>query len=87
MSVYVDEPKWPFRGQLYCHMLADTTTELQAMASRIGLKAAWIQKPGTPMEHYDLAPSVRAKAVAAGAQEITWRQCGEMMRQRKAGHR
>lgn len=73
MSVYVDESRWPFRGQLYCHMTADTLDELHAMADRIGLRRSWFQdKPRFP--HYDLSPSMRVRAVAAGATEVTTRQ-------------
>ena len=30
--VYVDNPIWPYRGMLMCHMIADTPEELHAMA-------------------------------------------------------
>jgi hypothetical protein len=51
-------------------MLADTTAELLDMADRIGVARKWIQKPGTYREHFDIALSKRAQAVAAGAVEI-----------------
>jgi cytoplasmic iron level regulating protein YaaA (DUF328/UPF0246 family) len=38
MSVYVDMAIFPFRGQMYCHMMADTLDELHIMADNIGLK-------------------------------------------------
>lgn len=74
MSVYVDESKWPFRGQLYCHMIADTHDELLAFAMQIGLNVHWIQKAGNHQEHFDLAPSKRAAAVRHGAIEISGRE-------------
>lgn len=49
-------------GHRWCHMIADTTDELHALASRIGLKRAWFQG-----DHYDLTPGRRAAALAAGA--------------------
>lgn len=81
MGIYVDEPKWLFRGQLYCHMIADTDDELEAMARRLGLRHDWRQEPkrGQAMAHYDLAPSKRALAVQCGAQEVTGRQLARMM--------
>lgn len=79
MAVYVDESVWPFRGQLYCHMLADTIEELHAMADKIGMKRAWFQSPPkirTP--HYDIAPSRRALAVKYGAIEVDKYQMNEI---------
>ena len=38
MSVYVDDPIWPFRGMMMCHMIADTPDELHAMADKIGMQ-------------------------------------------------
>ncbi len=85
MAVYVDDMRAPFRRMIMCHMIADTTDELNAMADRIGVSRRWIQKPGTPNEHYDICLSARAKAVAAGAIEITWRETGQRtMAKRKA---
>ena len=74
MTVYVDEPIYPFRGQDYCHMFTDgDISELHAMADAIGLKRAWFQnKPRFP--HYDVAPSKRRMAVGFGAREITSRE-------------
>ena len=82
MSVYVDDAfiqasvpngsrthtsKW-------CHMTADTTEELVTFAKRIGLRPSWIQKEGTPYEHFDVTMPKRRAAVKAGAIEITWRE-------------
>lgn len=76
MSVYVDEIKaYPtgaikpgarHAGHNWCHMWADTSDELHAMATKIGLKRAWFQDGGS-LPHYDLVPSKRAEAVANGA--------------------
>nr|WP_244556788.1 DUF4031 domain-containing protein [Fulvimarina manganoxydans] len=68
-------------------MLADTTDELIAMADRIGVARKWLQNAGTAHEHFDIALSKRALAVAAGAQEITWREAGKMIRERRIGDR
>lgn len=76
MTVYVDDMRAPFGRLVMCHMLADTTEELHAMADRIGVARKWVQREGARMEHYDIALSKRALAVAAGAQEITRKQAG-----------
>lgn len=74
MSVYVDDMRAPYKGMLMCHMIADTSAELVAMADRIGVKRKWIQHPGTPKEHFDICLAKRAQAVAAGARELTERE-------------
>lgn len=61
-----------------CHMIADTTEELLAMATKIGVAHKWIQYPGTPKEHFDICLSKRGLAVRAGAKEITGRELGQM---------
>lgn len=78
MTVYVDDlvdyvlPKRsPWRGAA-CHMMGDQEdlAELHAMAKQIGMNRAWFQdSKATP--HYDLSASFRAKAVAAGAVEVS----------------
>ena len=79
MTVYVDDMEAPYRGMVMCHMLADTTAELLAMADTIGVARRWIQKAGTPGEHFDICKAKRALAVKAGAVEITWREAGEIV--------
>lgn len=71
MSVYVDESIWPFGRMMMCHMVADSRAELDAMADTIKVPRRWIQKAGTDREHYDICKSKRAKAVKAGAIEVT----------------
>jgi hypothetical protein len=84
MAVYVDNMRARFGRMIMCHMLADTRAELDAMADRIGVSRRWIQKAGTVQEHYDIALSARAKAVAAGAIEIDVRDTGLIVRKRRA---
>jgi hypothetical protein len=79
MTVYVDDMQAPFGRMVMCHMVADSTEELLAMADRIGVQRKWIQKAGTHHEHFDIALSKRAAAVAAGAVEITSSQLGRML--------
>ena len=79
MSVYVDEPRYPYRRMVMCHMLADTPAELHAMADRIGVARRWYQRhASTP--HYDIAKGKRQLAVAAGAIELGPREVAEVIR-------
>lgn len=80
MTVYVDNMRAAFGRMVMCHMIADTDDELHAMADRIGVARRWYQD-----DHYDIALSKRALAVAAGAREITQRQLGLMVINRRAG--
>jgi hypothetical protein len=70
VSVYVDAPIWIFGRMKMCHMKADSTEELVAMADAIGAPRKWIQYPGTIKEHYDVCKSKRALAVRLGAIEV-----------------
>lgn len=79
MSVYVDDMKAPYGRMIMCHMAADTTDELLAMADTIGVHRRWIQKQGTPMEHFDIALSKRKAAVRAGALEVTRRELAKIL--------
>jgi hypothetical protein len=63
-----------FGRMTMCHMIANDTAELHAMADRIGVARRWFQG-----DHYDIALSKRRLAVAAGATEISWREAGLMM--------
>ena len=72
MTVYVDEAAWPFRGELWCHMVADSLAELTTFAHHLGLRSGYVQlPPKTRFPHFDLNPSMRAKAVERGAVEVT----------------
>lgn len=83
MSVYVDDMAAPFGRMVMCHLLADSTEELLAMADRIGVSRKWIQKPGTPYEHFDLCRSKRKLAVEAGAVEVTIRDIVAVIQRKK----
>lgn len=52
------------------------------MADKIGVARRWIQYPGTYKEHFDVAMGARAKAVKAGAVQITQQQAAKMTRRR-----
>ena len=79
MSVYVDDMKADFGRMKMCHMIADSTEELLAMADRIGVARKWLQDAGTPREHFDIALSKRALALGAGARSITMRELSQRL--------
>lgn len=81
--VYVDDMKAKFQNMIMCHMMADSTEELLVMADKIGVARKWIQHAGTVLEHFDICLSKRAKAVRCGAKEITGRQVGRMVIDRR----
>jgi Protein of unknown function (DUF4031) len=71
MSVYVDNPAWPFRGMLMCHMVADTPEELHAMADKIGMQRKWFQSfAKAKRPHYDISEPKRSLAIKHGAIEV-----------------
>ena len=83
MSVYVDDAKNDFGRMKMCHMLADSNQELLFMVDKIGVARKWIQHARTPYEHFDIAQSKRALAVAAGAVEITVRDSAVVVNKKK----
>ncbi|WP_434715621.1 DUF4031 domain-containing protein [Paraburkholderia sp. A3RO-2L] len=83
MSVYVDDMAVAYGRMKMCHMIADSLEELHQMADRIGVSRKWHQKPGTARNHYDIALSKKALALAAGAIPITWKQAGAMCARRR----
>ena|ERR1043166_1460019 len=80
---YVDDMAARYRGMIMYHLLADSTDELLAMAARLGLQPRWLQHAGTPREHFDVSQSKRALAVRYGAQEITWKDAGRLVAQKR----
>lgn len=85
MSVYVDDMQAGFGRMKMCHMIADSTDELVAMAVAIGVQTKWIQKRGTPSEHFDICLIKRAKAIQQGAIPISQRELGlKLIERRKA---
>ena len=83
MTVYVDDmykyPLGEYGRMKMSHMAADSREELYEMVDRIGVARRWIQKPGEPGEHFDIALGKRRLAVEAGAVEVTMRQMSVWM--------
>lgn len=76
MAVYVDDFEIPAtvggRFDRWSHLIADSPTELRAFAKKLGLSPAWIQKPGTDREHFDITHGMRMKAIGLGAEKISY---------------
>ena len=83
VTVYVDDMRAPYGWMIMCHMFADTSDQLHAMAARIGIARKWCQYAGTWKEHYDIALSKRKLAVEAGAVEITLREAADLWNKRR----
>ena len=86
MPVYVDDMNIPFGRMIMCHMIADSTEELNTMANRIGVARKWIQHPNTVREHYDICLSKKKLAIGLGAIEITDRQLIEKIRTKRTSN-
>lgn len=72
-------------GHRWCHLTCDDLAELHAVAAKIGMKRAWFQHDNA-LPHYDLTPRMRARAITAGAVEITRTELVNLMhRWRKGG--
>ena len=66
MAVYVDDEQIPWRGKLWCHLVAESLDELHEFADRLGLRRSWFQS-NSVYPHYDVTMSVRERALALGA--------------------
>jgi len=83
MSVYVDNAQLPFGRMKMCHMLADTSEELRAMADKIGLAQKHIQYEGAVSEHFDLSMSYRDKAIKEGAIPVEGKQLVALLKRKR----
>src|ERR1700722_11159755 len=83
MSVYVDDMYAGYGRMKMCHMMADSRTELDEMADKIGVQRKWIQREGTYREHYDVCMAKRTLAIQNGAIEIGWRDVAEKLKVRR----
>ena len=83
MAIYVDDMKAGFGQMVMCHMIADSTEELIAMAVAIGVKTKWLQKHGTTSEHFDICLAKRKLAVEQGAIEISQMDLGRKLLARR----
>jgi uncharacterized protein DUF4031 len=89
MAVYVDDSRIRWRGREWSHLIADTTEELHAFATRLGLERAWCHRtPARPWkDHYDLPEGKRQVAIHQGARPITSREAAQMLRAKRLAFR
>ena len=82
MTVLIDEPIWPFRGELWCHLVSDVSyDELHAfVAAELGIPRRAFQG-----DHYDVPEDLYDVAIEAGAQPVDAREL--LSRLRAAGLR
>ncbi|HEY3484253.1 MAG TPA: DUF4031 domain-containing protein [Ilumatobacteraceae bacterium] len=81
MTILIDEARWWFREERWCHLVSDTSIdELHGFAD-----AAGIPRRGFQGDHYDVPERFRAELVAAGAVEVESREL--LRRLRAAGLR
>ncbi|MGZ4589610.1 MAG: DUF4031 domain-containing protein [Actinomycetes bacterium] len=81
MALLIDEPIWPFRGELWCHLVSDVSyDELHVLAAALG-----IPRRGFQGDHYDVPARMRDQAIELGAQSVTGREL--ITRLRAAGLR
>jgi hypothetical protein len=71
----------------WCHLFADTPEELHAFAYRIKLRPEWARRSNNGILHYDLTPTRRKAAVAAGARELNHRRLAELVRRQRVVRR
>jgi hypothetical protein len=88
MATYVDTVRsYPGKGLRFtefCHLLADTREELQAMADALGIPHRFFQDHPWRW-HHDIPEHLRARAIELGAREVTMHEVGALLRSRRAG--
>ncbi len=70
MAVLVDPAVWPWRGERWSHLVSDVSyDELHEFAGRLGVPRRAFQG-----DHYDIPASLRARALAQGAEPVPARE-------------
>ena len=66
MAVYVDFANVSFKGDRWCHLLADSLKELHEFAALIGVSRCWFHRNAS-YPHYDITVKTREIAIGYGA--------------------
>lgn len=82
MAVYVDDMEAKYGRMIMCHMVADTTEELNAMADAIGVPPKWIQSKGAWKEHYDICKAKKQLAIEHGAMQVSRRELFNILKRK-----
>lgn len=62
----VDPAVWPWRGQLWAHLVSDVSyDELHVFAAALG-----VPRPAFQGDHYDIPAPLREQALLLGAQDV-----------------
>lgn len=83
--VYIDNARVAYKGNLYCHMLADSLDELHEFAEVLGIKKCWFHGSAS-YPHYDVKIEFRPQAINLGAILSSRKQiieCGKRLRAQK----
>ncbi|WP_432559107.1 DUF4031 domain-containing protein [Granulicoccus sp. GXG6511] len=77
MTVWIDTPAWPHRGQLFAHMVSDTELEeLHDVAERAGVHPRAFDR-----DHYDVPERLLAACIDAGATQAPTRRLVQALRE------
>jgi Protein of unknown function (DUF4031) len=77
VTVLVDQAVWPWRGDLWAHLVSDEALdELHAFAEGLGLRRLGFQG-----DHYDVSRSTRERAIALGAEPVDARDLVRSLRE------
>lgn len=76
MTILVDEPRWPWRGTTWCHLVSDESyDELHNFARSLGLRRVGFQG-----DHYDIDVIHHGLALQHGAQSCESRELVRRLR-------
>lgn len=76
MAILIDEARWWWRGEKWCHLVSDTSyDELHEFADLAG-----IPRRGFQGDHYDVPEQYRDRLVAAGAEQVESRELVRRLR-------
>ena len=76
MAILIDEARWWFKGQKWCHLVSDESyDELHEFGDRVG-----IPRRGFQGDHYDVPEEYRADLIEAGAIQVESRELVRRLR-------